>query len=135
MKPRDEGKRELVLQWVAKASQDFELARHLYLEEKRYLEAICFHAQQAAEKYLKAYLTWHEVEFPKTHALEKLLRLTGSIDPELARSLDEATALSAYAIEVRYPDDLMEVGEEDARQAVEYAGLVRTGVLARLPFV
>jgi len=135
MKPPDEGKKELVLQWVAKASQDFDLARHLFAEEKRYLEAICFHAQQAAEKYLKAYLTWHEVEFPKTHAIERLLRLVGSIDPGLARSLDAATALSAYAIEVRYPDDLMQVGAEDAQQAVEYAGVVREAILARLPFI
>jgi HEPN domain-containing protein len=135
MKPPDEGKKELVLQWVAKASQDFDLARHLFAEEQRYLEAICFHAQQAAEKYLKAYLTYHEVEFPKTHAIEKLLRLVGRIDRDLARSLDEASALSAYAIEVRYPDDLMQVGAEDAEQAVEYARLVREAILARLSLI
>jgi len=135
MKPPDLAKKELVAQWAGKASRDFDLALDLLRANRPYLEAICFHAQQAAEKYLKAFLTWHEVEFPKTHAIEKLLRLVGNIDPNLASSLDEAAALSAYAIEVRYPDDLMQVGAEEANQAVEHAGLVREAILARLPWI
>jgi HEPN domain-containing protein len=135
MKPPDEAKKELVARWLDKASRDLDLALDLLREDRPYPEAICFHAQQAAEKYLKAYLTWHEVEFPKTHAIEKLLRLAGSIDPGLPRSLDEATALSAYAIEVRYADDAMQVGRGDAEQAVEHARLVREAILARLSLV
>jgi len=135
MKPPDQAKRELVAQWVGKALRDFDLALDLLRENRPYPEAICFHAQQAAEKYLKAFLTWHEVEFPKTHAIEKLLRLVRNVDPNLAGSLHEATALSAYAVEVRYADDLVQVGSEEANQAVEHARLVRDAIRARLPSI
>ena len=55
-----------------RANEDLSLARHL-LSEGIYLRAVGFHAQQAAEKYLKAFLILRQVDFPKTHAMGKLL--------------------------------------------------------------
>ena len=136
MRPPDELKKELVLQWVAKASRDFELAQHLLKEEAPYSEAICFHAQQAAEKYLKAFLTWHQIEFPKTHNVGKLLRLIATIEPELAESLRGAHALTAYGVDLRYPDDLLQVTPKHAESAVELAASVREAIGRLLdPFI
>ena len=64
---------ELVQQWTAKAETDFGLAEHL-VSEGKYLDAIGFHAQQAAEKFLKAFLVEHQIEFPKTHNIGELDR-------------------------------------------------------------
>ena len=105
MRPPEEVKQDLVKQWLKKAEKDLGLARDLVAENKPYLEAVGFHSQQAAEKFLKALLVHHQIEFPKTHNLGEILDLVASVDQNLADSLREATALNPYAIQVRYPDD------------------------------
>ena len=76
MRPPEEVRREHVKQWLVRADEDFGLAKQLVLENSPYIHAICFHAQQAAEKYLKAFLVHSNVEFPKTHDIDKLLNLS-----------------------------------------------------------
>ncbi len=95
-----------------------------------YLNAIGFHAQQAAEKVLKAFLVRHQLEFPKTHNIGELLDLVGKVAPALATTLRSATALNPYGVEVRYPADLPAMTQEDAAQAVQLASQVREAVLA-----
>ncbi|MCX6550713.1 MAG: HEPN domain-containing protein, partial [Acidobacteria bacterium] len=90
MKPPDEIRREIVAQWVARADEDLSVARHLLAEKLPYHGAIGFHAQQAAEKFLKAYLVAHQVEFPKTHDLGRLLDLIAPVDGALATALSAA---------------------------------------------
>ncbi len=75
MKPPEDVKKRIVNQWLDKANADIVLAEHLLSDETAFLNAITFHCQQAAEKYLKALLTWWETEFPKTHELAKLIKL------------------------------------------------------------
>lgn len=60
---------EIVREWLAKADEDFEFARINFEEGKPFLGQICFHFQQAAEKYLKSYIIAHELEFLKIHDL------------------------------------------------------------------
>jgi HEPN domain-containing protein len=62
MKPPEEVKREFIQDWLAKANQDLETSQFLLASGRLFLYPICFHAQQAAEKYLKAYLTWRQIE-------------------------------------------------------------------------
>lgn len=121
MRPPEEVKREFVRQWVAKAASHLGVARHLLSDGSPYVEVICFHAQQAAEKYLKAFLVERQIEFPKTHDLGALLDLVATTDPRLAESLRDVTALTPYGVDVRYPSDLPEITAEDAREAVELA--------------
>ena len=132
MKPPEKVKRELVRQWLDKAEKDFGLAKHLVLENKPYFEASCFHAQQAAEKYLKALLVWHQVEFPKTHDLDEILDLVATIDSPLAESLRDVITLTPYGVEIRYPGDFPDTTPEDAKTAVELAGKVRDAVVSTL---
>lgn len=69
MPPPDDVKRAIVRQWLAKAEQDLQAAETLLTAEHQLFYPACFHAQQAAEKFLKAFLAWHQIEFPKTHSL------------------------------------------------------------------
>jgi HEPN domain-containing protein len=80
MRPADQIKGELVDQWVAKALEDLGVAQHLAGQNLPYFNAIGFHCQQTAEKFIKAFLVAHQVIFPKTHDLEELLRLLSTVD-------------------------------------------------------
>jgi HEPN domain-containing protein len=128
MKPPDEVKRDFVRQWLAKAEEDYAVAEHLLIQNTPYLGAIGFHAQQAAEKFFKAFLVRHQVEFPKTHDLDKILDLVATVDESLAESLRAAVALNPYGVDIRYPADFPEMTREDAGNAVKLAGEVRKAI-------
>ena len=132
MRPPEEVKRELVQQWIAKAESDFGVAEHLLSGASPYLDAVGFHAQQAAEKYLKAFLVEHQIEFSKTHNVGELLDLVATADSSLAESLRDAGALTPYGVDIRYPSDFPEMTPEDAQVAVELAGKVRNAILGVL---
>ena len=132
MRPPDEVRRELVEQWVNKAHADLGVARLLVDEAAPYLDAIGFHAQQAAEKYIKAYLTNKSIEFTKTHNLMRLLQLVAGSDEAIASSLQVADALTVYGVEFRYPGDYPQMTEADAHQAVQLATFVRDTILPLL---
>lgn len=63
----------------------------------------CFHSQQCAEKYLKAYLQEENIAFNKTHDLSTLLNLLLPIEPTWATLRPTLDALTTYAVELRYP--------------------------------
>lgn len=94
MKRREEVKIEFTREWIKKAENDLATAQHLYEGGKLYAYGTTFHAQQAAEKYLKAFLVWHQIEFRKTHDLQELLNLASRIDHELLDILSEAVNLT-----------------------------------------
>ncbi len=132
MTPHDQQKRTLLTDWLAKAKSDLDLAVHLMDEGTMFPSAIAFHCQQAAEKYIKAYLVWHQIDFPKTHDLEQLLDLISEVDRGLADSLRDVIVLTPYGTELRYPGDRPEASPADARSAVELARLTRDKVLPLL---
>jgi HEPN domain-containing protein len=75
--------KEFVLPWITKADNDFLSARHL--AKNMYpapTEIVCFHCQQAAEKYLKSFLAYNDQEPPKIHDLVELAKLCGKIDAD-----------------------------------------------------
>ena len=93
---------------------------------------MCFHAQQCAEKYLKALLALHAVPFPKTHDLPELLfGIPQSVGVRL-RPTDVAM-LNRYSIEGRYPGDWEPITRADAEQAVATAQRVRDAIRVHLP--
>jgi len=132
MKPPERIKRKLLAEWLRKADADLEVAKHLFNEGAIYPNAIAFHSQQAAEKYLKAFLTWHQVAFPKTHDLEALLDLVEFENTSLAESLRDIIILTSYGIELRYPGDIPDTTDKEARKAVELADKVYRAVMASL---
>jgi HEPN domain-containing protein len=132
MRPPDEVRREFVQQWIDKAEGDLAAARRLLVDEFPHRFHTAFHAQQAAEKFIKAFLVHHQIEFTKTHSFQPLLESVARVDPPLADALSEALALNPFAVEIRYPDEEPEPTPEEARRAVEIAGHVRDTILPLL---
>jgi len=82
---------------------------------------------------LKAVLVWHQVEFPKTHDIGRILNLVRTADAGLADRVHDAASLTPYGAEVRYPGDAPEPTQEEAREAVAVAERVHRAVLQHLP--
>ena len=89
-------------------------------------DAVCFHAQQCVEKYLKAPLADGGVTFPKIHDLAALLNLALPLEPPWASLRDDLDSLTSLAVEVRYPG--VDSDAEDAHGALEIALRVRAVV-------
>ena len=104
-------------EWVTKAEGDCDVVTTLLRSRKRSrYDAICFHAQQCAEKYLKAYLTEQGQPFPKTHDLTALLALALPTQAKWSTLAGPLSDLSAFAVLPRYPG--MTSTGKDARAAV-----------------
>ncbi|MBI4586112.1 MAG: HEPN domain-containing protein [Planctomycetes bacterium] len=132
MKPPEEVKRELAKQWLAKAEEDLGVAKTLLSKEVPYFSAIAFHCQQSAEKFLKAYLTLHQIEFPKTHDLIKLVNLSALVNSSFAIRLNEISLLNPYGVDIRYPGDVPIMTRKNAEDAFNVAEKVRDMILAAL---
>ena len=132
MQRPDEDLRSLVAQWTAKAEQDFEAAVHLLEEGARFADTIGFLSQQSVEKYLKAFLIFRGIEFPRTHDIHKLLQLVATADAEMAASLADTDLLTPFGVEVRYPGDKPEMLPGGASESIELARRVRDAVMAPL---
>ena len=103
--------------WIRKAEQDYEAAIALARRRKRPVaDVVCFHAQQCAEKYLKAFLAQHRLYFPKTHDLAELLNLAVPWEPSLELLRPFVTPLTPYAVSFRYPDE--QAAAAEARRAL-----------------
>lgn len=133
MKPPEEARTRIVNEWRRKADADMAVAERLLPDEDPFYNAVTFHCQQAAEKYLKALLTCWGIEFPKTHVLANLIGLLETRDTALAASLLDAVVLTPYGAELRYPGDRPDACAEEAREAVRLARKVRDAVLPLLP--
>jgi HEPN domain-containing protein len=98
---------EYIDNWLKKGASDLKIVEHeLRLpEEETVKDAACFHCQQAVEKYVKAFLIYHSVEFPRTHNIEYLLEQAAKIDNDFSDiDIDE---LSDFGVDVRYPDNFI----------------------------
>ncbi len=132
MRTPDQVRWDFVQEWLRKAESDIEAARILVAEDLDDYEVAAFHAQQAVEKLIKAYLVRHQVEFSKTHEIEALRDLLASIDQTLAVKLADADELTPYAVDYRYPGDAGDVSQGDAEGAVRLAEAVRVHVRGAL---
>ena len=132
MTPPDRIRDEFVRQWLLKAEEDLNAAKSLVTYGDTFLSTVCFHSQQAAEKYLKAFLTNRQVEFPKTHDIDELLDLIAPTDNRLSETLRDVIVLTNYGVDVRYPGDSPSMTGSDAQQAIQMAERVRRSVLELL---
>ena len=132
MKPPDEALSSIVRQWTAKADIDYRTAQRLLRDEDPIRESIAFHCQQAAEKYLKAFLVWRQVEFPKTHSIAQLLDVIASVAPALAASLADVVSLTPFGAEIRYPGDLPELLPGQEQIVFALAMRAREAILAQV---
>jgi HEPN domain-containing protein len=118
------------LAWVARAEEDYALARSSLRRRNPLTYGATFHAQQCAEKYLKAILVARGQAFPKIHdlaALSDLCLQNGIVVPVDQDSLQR---LAAFAVQVRYPGE--QPTPDEAREAIRTARMVRRFARKRL---
>lgn len=108
---------KIVSQWIEKAESDFATARILIFGEEKHLDTGVYHCQQTIEKSLKAFLTFHDATFSKTHDLENLVSCCLNFDSTLSEYVDQVPDITPYATEFRYPGDTIEPSTEDAESA------------------
>ncbi len=118
--------------WLRKAENDLLNIRNNLASSEIPWDTVCFHAQQAVEKALKAFLVANGKPVPRGHDLVGLLSLCAQVAPSFADLEDGCRKLTAYATAARYPVAFAEPAEAEAREAVTTAERVRTAVLERL---
>jgi HEPN domain-containing protein len=122
---------DLAPEWVEKAEGDFHTAeREMRARKNPNYDAVCFHAQQCAEKYLKAFLTRHQLSFRLIHDLEVLLEPILTVSPGFETIRDHLLLLNDYAVDIRYPGEAATKAE--ARATIAAMRQVRTHVRREL---
>jgi HEPN domain-containing protein len=120
----------LTAEWLAKAEEDYSVATGLMRRRRVPADSICFHAQQTAEKFMKAVLQDRGIHFGKSHDLEGLLRLCTTVQPQLTLLVADAQLLNDYAVRYRYPG--IDATKRQAKLAVKAAARVRQAILPLL---
>ena len=114
----------LTLEWVNKAEGDFASAgRELRARKDPNYDSACFHAQQCAEKYIKARLVEVNIPYRRSHDLLMLLSLILPIEPTWQSIVPQLTVLTTFAVDYRYPG--MTADKAIAKQAYVCCGEVR----------
>lgn len=115
----------LTREWVRKAEHDVQSARVIARGPDRLYDNICFHCQQAAEKYLKALLQETGQPIPRTHDLPMLVSLLSTAYPMALRSLRRGLDfLTQFAVDHRYPG--RDATKRQAEAALRWTDRVRT---------
>jgi len=117
--------------WVEFAEKDYEAVQLLVHNAKPLLEIICFHCQQCAEKYIKAFIIKTNNEIQKTHNLEELLKTCIKIDCDFISIKNQCIDLSDYAVETRYPYPY-EIDLEDMKKAIQDLDTIRDFIVNKI---
>ena len=114
-------------EWVDKAEGDWASAqREVRARKAPNYDAACFHAQQCAEKYLKARLQEAGASFGRTHDLPTLLAIALTIEPTWSALKPDMLVLTDFAVEYRYPGS--SATKTEARDAVARCRRIRAAV-------
>lgn len=112
--------------WLRKGDRDFGLATHASTHTLDYPDLICYHCQQAAEKFLKALVVHHGLPLRKTHDLEDLLDLLAPVELSISVEFYEnARKINDYSVQIRYPDPSGDPSEADVLEALAAAKFFR----------
>ena len=112
-------KLEEIKEWIRFAEMDRDTVHILYDNYKKPYEIICYHCQQAVEKYLKSCLIMYDLPIIKTHDLTQLNELCASKNSKFEKLKEECKKLSFYAIQVRYPFHKNDLTLEEVEDAIK----------------
>ena len=118
------------LEWIRKAESDLAAARLLTESEQTLPDQAGFFCQQAAEKYLKAFLIACDQVPPRTDDVDVLVELCAAIDPTFDQLQSQVEGLTEFAVIFRYPDAWSD--EEAAFQSLDQVERVRSFVRLKL---
>jgi len=117
--------------WIRKAESDFKNIELVLPAPDAPFDTVCFHAQQAAEKYLKALLTFFGIPFGRIHDLPELVLFMPD-DCPVRDIVGDLSDLTDAAVSARYPDDLLEYDRATAEEMTRKASVVRSAVLKEM---
>jgi HEPN domain-containing protein len=124
---------DIIKHWIIKAHNDYKTARDEMATDEPATDTVCFHTQQAVEKYLKAYLVFHKIHFRKTHDIAELIECCKDIKSEFNTLYEfDADSLTIYAAEVRYPDDFYMPTPNETKTSLKIALKVMEFVAEKL---
>ena len=120
-------------EWILKAEEDFTACKALLNIESPPFSVICYHAQQTIEKYIKAYLTFKEIEFRKTHDIIILLdEYCIPVCDEFNGIKEDAIILSDYSVNTRYPGNYFPLNQNDAFEAYNAACKIKSFISSKI---
>lgn len=111
-------------EWLRRARSNLARASQGQVTPDVLFEDVCFDAQQAAEKALKALLVLKGVQVPRTHSIGELVTMLTELGFDIPLDVQEASALTDYAVAARYPGPSEPVLIEDYQRAVATATAV-----------
>lgn len=117
--------------WITRAAEDIKVIEKLIVDP-HFAHSVCFHAQQAGEKYLKGFLAYHGKNVRKVHDLTILIKDCAAIDPNFNELQEAADHLTQFYTEARYPGDIEEFTSTDAQQAAIMVQQIQKFVQQRL---
>ncbi|RMG24399.1 MAG: HEPN domain-containing protein [Methanobacteriota archaeon] len=121
---------DIAREWFNMANMDLSSAEFLQNMQPIPVEVICYHCQQAAEKYLKGFLALQGEEIKKTHDLIILNQECCKYDEDFAEIKEDCLMLTDYGVNIRYPFP-MDVNEADMKMALKSAHKIKNFILAR----
>jgi HEPN domain-containing protein len=108
-------------EWFVIGDDELGYAQAAFNDFDDFYGQMCVQAHQAIEKYLKGFLVYHDMRYPRTHDLTKLIKDCAKIDKKFLDFLDDCNKIADYYIELRYPVHYRERTKEEAGQAIEIA--------------
>lgn len=126
---------EEIKRWINKGDHDLGTAIITYMHIPEYVDTITFHCQQATEKYLKAYLIFHSTAFKYSHDLVYLLDLIVQKDSTMDVYYEKLSELQGYAVEIRYPNEIIFLSKEIVEKAIMLAKELRRELTGKMKIV
>ena len=112
--------KELVAEWLKHADDDIDTALLLKEMRPQHYEIICYHCEQAVEKYLKGFLVSKEQMPPRTHDLNNLCDLCSNHDHDFLQLQPQCSYLTPFAVQPKYPNELG-ITSANVEQAIKFA--------------
>jgi HEPN domain-containing protein len=112
---------KIIKSWIEKADHDLGSAKIIFQHLPDYFDTIAFHCQQAVEKYIKACLVNLNIDFKRSHDLLYLLELLSGQTDVTTETFDKAIQLNEYSVEIRYPNQIIFLSNEELKSAISIA--------------
>lgn len=108
-------------EWLKHARSDLKVARISEGQEEIFPEQVCFHAQQAAEKAIKAVFLANKIDFPFVHEIKILHDILENAGVIIPGNVRDSSKLTPYASETRYPGDFRDIDAKEVAEAIQIA--------------
>lgn len=125
-------KNDYVKIWINKADGDLKVAEREIAAPDPVLEAVCFHLQQAVEKYIKAFLSNKLKDIRKTHNLLFLIEQCIKIDKDFKIFEKEFDIISECGVEIRYPDSFLNLEKNELSDILPKVKEFRSFILEKI---